>query len=81
MQPNKIIISALSLATAAAAGPIAYGTCQVGCAAVVSACYSAAGFTVGTVFAATAPAPIIACNSAFGTCQAGCAWVALSPFL
>lgn len=80
MQPKKTITAALSLATAATAGPIGYGICQAGCAAVVTACYSAAGFTFGTVVAAAgAPAAIIACNAAFGTCQAHCAVVALLP--
>jgi hypothetical protein len=37
------------------AGPIGYGVCQSGCAAVVVACYGAAGFTFGTVIAAAAP--------------------------
>ncbi|KAG8156525.1 hypothetical protein KVR01_013629 [Diaporthe batatas] len=49
MQPKKTIIAALSLATAATAGPIGYGICQAGCAAVVTACYAGAGFTFGTV--------------------------------
>lgn len=79
MQLTKIIITALPLVTAVVAGPIAYGTCQAGCAAVVVACYTGAGFTFGTVFAATAPASITACNSAFGYCQAQCALVALLP--
>lgn len=79
MQPAKIIIIALSLATTAVAGPVAYGTCQAGCAALVTVCYAGAGFTFGTVFAAGAPASIVACNSAFGFCQAKCALVALLP--
>lgn len=61
------------------AGPVAYGICQAGCAAVVTACYAAAGFTWGATLGATAPASIIACNAAFGTCQAACAVVALAP--
>ncbi|KAF2447884.1 hypothetical protein P171DRAFT_354022 [Karstenula rhodostoma CBS 690.94] len=63
----------------AAAGPIGYGICQTGCAAIVVACYSAAGFTFGTVLAAAAPPAILACNSAYGTCQAACAVVLLGP--
>lgn len=31
------------------AGPVAYGYCQSGCAAVVVACYAAGGFTFGTI--------------------------------
>lgn len=79
MQPTRIIIAPLALANAVAAGPVAYAACQAGCAAVVTACYSGAGFTFGTVFGAGAPAAIVACNSAFGYCQAQCALVALLP--
>jgi hypothetical protein len=60
-------------------GPAAYGICQGGCAAVVMACYGAAGFTWGATLGVTAPASIIACNAAFGTCQAACAAVLLAP--
>lgn len=61
------------------AGPAAYGICQAGCAAVVMACYGAAGFTWGATLGASAPASIVVCNSAFGTCQAACAAVLLAP--
>ncbi|KAF1972950.1 hypothetical protein BU23DRAFT_554800 [Bimuria novae-zelandiae CBS 107.79] len=71
----------VALAGTTAAGPIGYGICQAGCSAVVVACYSAAGFTFGTVAAAAAPAAIAACNTAYGTCQAACAAVLLSPTL
>jgi hypothetical protein len=63
------------------AGPAAYGLCQAGCAAVVTACYGAAGATWGATLGATAPATIIACNSAFGTCSATCAALLLAPTL
>lgn len=69
------------LATAVSAGPAAYGVCQAGCASVVMACYSAAGFTWGATTGAAAPASIIACNSAFGTCQAASATLLLAPTL
>ncbi|KAH8600237.1 hypothetical protein B0O99DRAFT_612058 [Bisporella sp. PMI_857] len=62
-----------------AASLIGYGVCQAGCSTVVMACYGAAGFTWGATLGATAPATIIACNSAFGTCQAACAAVLLVP--
>ncbi|ROV87140.1 hypothetical protein VSDG_09989 [Cytospora chrysosperma] len=78
MRPIKIL-AILAMATGTTAGPIAYGICQAGCAAVVTACYAAAGATFGTVAAPAAPAAIVACNSAFGTCQAACAVVALAP--
>lgn len=61
------------------AGPAAYGVCQAGCASVVMACYSAAGFTWGATMGASAPASIVACNTAFGTCQAACAATLLAP--
>ncbi len=63
-------------AAPALAGPAAYGICQAGCAGVVMACYSAAGFTWGATAGLTLPATVIACNTAFGTCQAAC-WAAL----
>ncbi|EMD84746.1 hypothetical protein COCC4DRAFT_129741, partial [Bipolaris maydis ATCC 48331] len=50
-----------------------------GCAGVVMACYSAAGFTWGATFSASAPASILLCNAAFGKCQAACAVVLLGP--
>lgn len=40
MKPANLI---LVLAPVVSGGPIAYGVCQAGCAAVVMACYSAAG--------------------------------------
>jgi len=47
---------------------------------MVVACYSAAGFTFGTVTAgAGVPAAIIACNAALGTCMAGCAALLITP--
>lgn len=79
MKPTTAILATICLASGAVAGPIGYGICQAGCSAVVVACYSAAGFTFGTVAAAAAPAAIGACNTAYGACQAACAAVALSP--
>ncbi|RAH75391.1 uncharacterized protein BO66DRAFT_445109 [Aspergillus aculeatinus CBS 121060] len=66
-------------ASCASAGPAACGVCQTGCAAVVMACYSAAGYTWGVALGAGVPATILACNSAFGTCQSACAAVILAP--
>ncbi|KAL3070296.1 hypothetical protein niasHS_016123 [Heterodera schachtii] len=64
------------------AGPAAYGVCQAGCAAVVVACYGAAGVVFGTITAGVGTPPaIMACNAAYGSCQAAC-WAALfSPTL
>ena len=78
----KLLSTALAvslLTTSVTAGPAAYGVCQAGCAAVVMACYGAAGSTWGATLGATAPASIIACNMAFGKCQAACAAVLLAP--
>jgi hypothetical protein len=72
-------LTLLALAGHASAGPAAYGICQAGCAGVVMACYSAAGFTWGATLGASAPATIVACNTAFGGCQAACAAVLLAP--
>ncbi|CDR40505.1 hypothetical protein NBRC10512_006799 [Rhodotorula toruloides] len=60
------------------AGPLAYAVCQAGYSAVVVACYSAAGFTFGTVTAGAAiPIALVKCNAAYGACQAACATAAL----
>ncbi|KZT35398.1 hypothetical protein SISSUDRAFT_1051499 [Sistotremastrum suecicum HHB10207 ss-3] len=60
-----------------AAGPLAYAACQAGCASLVMACYSAAGFVWGATLGVAAPPTIIACNVGYGTCQAACAGAAL----
>lgn len=62
------------------AGPLSYGICQTGCNALVVACYTAAGFTFGTITGGLgAPPAIIACNTALGTCMAGCVAAGISP--
>ena len=85
MQSSKLaffvcMVFAVLLNNATIAGPILGATCQAGCAALAVACYSAAGFTFGTVVAAAGtPAVIIACNTAFGTCMSACAAAYLMP--
>jgi len=79
MRLTLILPSVLAVVTPALAGPAGYGVCQAGCAALVMACYSAAGFTWGATLGASAPASIVACNTAFGSCQAACAGVLLAP--
>jgi len=69
----------LAYATITLAGPLAYGTCQAGCAAVVMACYGAAGAVWGATAGAGAAPAVLACNVAFGKCSAVCAAVALAP--
>ncbi|KAL8346289.1 hypothetical protein RB598_000274 [Gaeumannomyces tritici] len=76
---DSTLLVTMAFASPAFAGPAAYGVCQAGCAAIVMACYSAAGFTWGATLGVSAPATIIACNTSFGTCQAACAAVLLSP--
>ncbi len=74
------LLVATSLLTSASAGPAAYGICQAGCAAVVTACYAGAGAVFGTVTAGVGvPPAIVACNAGFGTCCAACAVVLLAP--
>ncbi|KAI1312583.1 hypothetical protein F5Y03DRAFT_340889 [Xylaria venustula] len=80
MRPATSLIAALiGFAPTVSAGPAAYGLCQTGCAAVVTACYAAAGYTWGATLGASAPATILACNTAFGTCQAACWAAAIAP--
>jgi hypothetical protein len=82
MRILRAVINVLLLfSVAVSAGPAAYGICQTGCAALVMACYSAAGFTWGATMGISAPASIVDCNSAFGTCQATCASLLLAPTL
>ncbi|KAK4623701.1 hypothetical protein CLAFUW4_05245 [Fulvia fulva] len=75
-----LLATLTTLVPLANAGPAAYGICQTGCAGVVMACYGAAGFTWGATLGATAPASVLACNSAYGACQAACASTLLVPF-
>ncbi len=78
MPPFKLLTLSLFTSTAIA-GPAAYGICQSGCAAIVMACYGAAGATWGATLGATAPATVVVCNAAFGACSAKCALVLLAP--
>ena len=79
MHFRALLLTALALTHVTYAGPAAYGICQAGCAAVVMACYSAAGFTWGATLGVSAPASILACNAAFGTCQGACAVAFIAP--
>ncbi|KAI5818345.1 hypothetical protein BZA77DRAFT_306718 [Pyronema omphalodes] len=74
---TSVTVAALLFGSSVTAGPLAYAACQAGCATVVMACYSAAGFTWGATLGATAPATVIACNSAYASCQTVCATVGL----
>jgi len=68
------VVALLAFTSVVSGGPVAYGICQSGRAALVCACYSTAGATFGTVVAAAAtPAAVTACNAVFGACSAKCA--------
>ncbi|TFL02353.1 hypothetical protein BDV98DRAFT_565686 [Pterulicium gracile] len=74
----NVTLPLIAFTGSAHAGLIAYGLCQTGCNTLAVACYSAAGFTFGTVVAAAAtPAVLVACNTGLGTCSAACAATAL----
>ena len=63
----------LSLITNAYSIGVSTGICYSGCATLVVACYTAAGFVFGTVTAGVGiPPALIGCNAAFGTCMATC---------
>lgn len=63
-------------------GQVSQGICSSGCAAVVCACYSAAGVTFGTIISAPGtPAAIIGCNEAFGNCMSICEYFRAIPFI
>lgn len=74
----KVITSILPSGTHA--GPLSYGICQTGCNIVTVACYSAAGFTFGTITGGIgAPPVIIACNVALGGCMTACVAAGCAP--
>ncbi|RWS02174.1 uncharacterized protein B4U79_12827 [Dinothrombium tinctorium] len=84
MATPKLSISLLFLmmiASNCVCGPVAVGICYAGCAALACACFSAAGFTFGTVpISIIAATPALAtCNSAFATCMAACSAALVAP--
>lgn len=75
-----LILSAVFIPVDVSAGPGLWALCSAGCATLVVACYSAAGFTFGTVTAGVGiPGAISNCNSAFGTCMKSCAVATAGP--
>jgi hypothetical protein len=55
------------------AGLIQYGACQAGCAGIVVACYTGAGFVFGTVTMSEGMQIALSnCNKAFGKCSSIC---------
>lgn len=80
MRALAAIIVIGMLMVGATAGPITGAACTAACAAGVTTCYAAAGFTFGTVTAGAAtPAVVLGCNSAFGACMKACVAVTLNP--
>lgn len=79
MKFSLIVLSTVITIQSVTAGPLLGAAVASGCAAVVCACYAAAGFTFGTVLAVAAPPAIIACNSAFGICMAKTAAAFAAP--
>jgi hypothetical protein len=76
------LIITLSVVGISNAGPLAYAICQTGCNSVAVACYTAAGFTFGTITAGVGiPAVIVGCNTALGTCMAACVAAGFAPTL
>ena len=77
----SLAIGILMLAGAVNGGPFSYAACQAGCAGIVVACYSAAGFTWGTVPDAVllATPALAACSDAYVSCQSVCAGVLVAP--
>ncbi|KAG0297619.1 hypothetical protein BGZ98_000539 [Dissophora globulifera] len=74
------VVTLLGIVGQTNAGPIAYAVCQSGCNALAVACYSAAGFTFGTVTGGTGtPLVIVGCNTALGTCMAACIAAGFAP--
>ena len=73
-------LKTLLFATPLFAGPLAYGICQTGCNFLAVACYTAAGFTFGTVTAGFGtPVVILGCNAGLGVCMAACVAAGCSP--
>lgn len=78
---SLFLVTMLLVSNVAQAGPLTAGICYAGCAAVTVACFTAAGFTFGTVPGAViAATPALAmCNTAFGTCEAACVAAVITP--
>ncbi|KAG8156555.1 hypothetical protein KVR01_013659 [Diaporthe batatas] len=80
MQPTGILITAMTVATALAAGArfdeLTYGVCQAICTRQALTCYDDAGVTVGSKNAYGSAANVTACNVTLDTCGLVCAMVA-----
>lgn len=77
----SLLLVLLIAASNVSGGPLAAGICYSGCAAVVCACFGAAGFTFGTVPGAVIAATpaLAACNAAFATCMSACMLALAAP--
>lgn len=76
-----VLIMTTMMLPPAQGGPVAYATCQAGCALIATACFAAAGFTWGTVPGAVIAAvpALAACNTALATCYAMCSTFLIAP--
>lgn len=75
-----LILMLVSLPILVEPGPLSYGICQTGCNTMAGACYTAAGFTFGTVTAGVGiPAVLVGCNAALGVCMAACIAAGFAP--
>lgn len=75
----SLILGMVILPVDVSGGPIAGAICSAGCAAVVMACYSAAGAIWGATAGLGAPPAVLACNAAFGVCMAKCYIATAAP--
>lgn len=69
-----IFLILICLAQLATAGPLTFGFCMAACTSMVTACYTAAGFTFGMVplsVLGASPA-LMACTATFWKCQTAC---------
>lgn len=63
------------------AGSAAVRICQGGCSALVGSCYTAGGYTFGTVTGGSgAPGVVLGCNSGYSACMKSCNAAYLWPF-
>ncbi len=75
----SLLLGVISLPVGVSGGPAAGAICSAGCAAVVMACYSAAGAIWGATAGLGAPPAVLACNAGFGVCMAKCALATAAP--
>ncbi|TDZ41239.1 hypothetical protein CTRI78_v009824 [Colletotrichum trifolii] len=78
---SNLTLLALALLPAVICGPIEYGICQSGCAAILRACYVPKGARWREEGGFPAPPSTKKCDDAFWDCQDRCEIVAYAPGL